>query len=110
MIAYSSGTDDAHLDINVMTAAGVHLRQLTDYPGHDESPDWQAIPAPHTDRRCGDLAETGPGARDVRAAGRALVRQGARAGRALVTARHDPETARQRSRASTPTSTTSAAR
>ena len=70
MIAYSSGTDDAHLDINVMTAAGEHLRQLTDYPGHDESPDWQAIPAPHTDRRCGDLAETGPGARDVRAAGK----------------------------------------
>jgi TolB protein len=69
MIAYSSGTDDAHLDINVITAAGEHLRQLTDYPGHDESPDWQAIPAPDTDRRCGDLAKTGPGARDVRAAG-----------------------------------------
>lgn len=72
MIAYSSGTDDAHLDINVMTAAGEHLRQLTDYPGHDESPDWQAIPAPDTDRRCGDLTETGPGARDVRAAGRGV--------------------------------------
>jgi TolB protein len=69
MIAYSSGTDDAHLDINVITAAGEHLRQLTDYPGHDESPDWQAIPASDTDRRCGDLAKTGPGARDVRAAG-----------------------------------------
>jgi TolB protein len=69
MLAYSSGTDDAHLDINVMTAAGVHLRALTDYPGHDESPDWQPIPAPPTDRRCGDTVDTGPGARDVRAAG-----------------------------------------
>ena len=29
-----------------------------------------AIPAPRTDRRCGDLAQTGTGARDVRAAGR----------------------------------------
>jgi TolB protein len=69
LLAYSSGTDDAHVDINVMTAAGVHLRQLTDYPGRDESPDWQAIPAPPTDRRCGDVAATGPGAHDVRAAG-----------------------------------------
>jgi len=72
MLAYSSGSDDAHLDINVMTSDGEHLRQLTDYPGHDESPDWQAIPAPHSDRRCGDLAESGPGARDVRAAGDGL--------------------------------------
>ena len=55
-----------------MTAAGVHLRTLTDYPGRDESPDWQPIPAPPTDRRCGDLADTGPGARDVRAAGEGL--------------------------------------
>jgi Tol biopolymer transport system component len=39
MLAYSGGTDDDHLDINVMTAAGVHLETLTDYPGHDESPD-----------------------------------------------------------------------
>jgi TolB protein len=72
LLAYSSGTDNDHLDINVMTAAGVHLRRLTDYPGHDESPDWQTIPAPATDRRCGDLAETGPGARDIRAAGEGL--------------------------------------
>ena len=72
LLAYSSGTDDAHLDINVMTATGVHLRRLTDYPGHDESPDWQAIPAPPTDRRCGDPAGAGPGVRDVRAAGDGL--------------------------------------
>ncbi len=72
MLAYSSGRDDLHLDINVMTSAGVHLRQLTDYEGRDESPDWQAIPAPTTDRRCGDPAETGAGARDVRAAGDGL--------------------------------------
>jgi TolB protein len=72
LLAYSSGADDGHLDVNVMTAAGVHVRRLTDYAGRDESPDWQPIPAPPTDRRCGDLAETGPGARDVRAAGDGL--------------------------------------
>jgi len=55
-----------------MTAGGVHLRTLTDYPGHDESPDWQLIPAPPTDRRCGDLTEAGPGVHDVRAAGNGL--------------------------------------
>ena len=70
MRAYSSGADDLHLDIDVMTAAGTHLAQLTDYAGRDESPDWEAIPAPDTDERCGDLA----GARviDVRAAGEGL--------------------------------------
>ena len=67
MLAYSSGADDLHLDVNVMTTSGVHLRQLTDYEGRDESPDWQAIPAPDTDRRCGDLVTTGTGARDIRA-------------------------------------------
>jgi hypothetical protein len=51
----------------VMTASGLHLRRLTDYEGRDESPDWQSIPAPETERRCGDLADTGSGARDVRA-------------------------------------------
>jgi TolB protein len=70
MLAYSSGADNDHVDINVMTARGVHLRQLTDYEGRDESPDWQPIPAPDTDRRCGDVADGGP--MDVRAAGRKL--------------------------------------
>ena len=70
MLAYSSGADNDHVDINVMTAEGVHLRQLTDYEGRDESPDWQPIPAPDTDRRCGDVGDDGP--RDVRAAGRGL--------------------------------------
>lgn len=69
LLAYSSGIDNDHVDINVMTAAGVHLRQLTDYDGRDESPDWQAIPAPETERSCGDLAAVGPGVHDVRAAG-----------------------------------------
>jgi len=69
MLAYSSGSDDLHLDVNVMTTGGVHLRRLTDYEGGDESPDWQSIPAPETDRRCGDLATIGTGARDVRAKG-----------------------------------------
>jgi len=72
MLAYSSGPDNDHLDIKLMTAGGMHLRQLTDDEGRDESPDWQAIPAPDSDRRCGDLAITGPGARDVRAAGDGL--------------------------------------
>jgi TolB protein len=70
MFAYSSGDHDLRLDINIMTAGGVHLRKLTDFPGRDESPDWQAIPAPDTDRRCGDLADTG--ILDVRAAGQGL--------------------------------------
>jgi TolB protein len=68
MLAYASGPDNTHLDIHVMSAAGVHLRRLTDDEGRDESPDWQAIPAPDSDRRCGSA----DGARDVRAAGRAL--------------------------------------
>ena len=72
MFAYASGADNDHVDINVMTAAGVHLRRLTAYEGRDESPDWQPIPAPDTDRRCGDAVAGGPGARDVRAAGEGL--------------------------------------
>ena len=67
MLAYSSGADNTHLDINVMRADGEHLRTLTDYEGRDESPDWQPIPAPDTDRRCGDAAAGGP--TDVRAEG-----------------------------------------
>jgi Tol biopolymer transport system component len=70
LLAYSSGTDNNHVDINVMTASGAHLRQLTDFPGRDESPDWQAIPAPATDMRCGDLP--GAGIRDVRATGEGM--------------------------------------
>jgi hypothetical protein len=71
MLAYTSGPDDLHGDIHVMTAAGVHLDQLTAFAGRDESPDWQPIPAPASDRRCGDLA-AGSGVRDVRAAGPGL--------------------------------------
>jgi TolB protein len=70
MLAYSSGPDNDHLDITVMTTDGVQLRQLTDFAGRDESPDWQAIPAPDTDRRCGDTPGGGP--LDVRAAGHGL--------------------------------------
>jgi Tol biopolymer transport system component len=56
MLAYSSGDDNDHVDITVMTASGLPLRTLTDYAGRDESPDWQPIPAPDTDRRCiGDV-------------------------------------------------------
>jgi Tol biopolymer transport system component len=69
MLAYTSGPDNEHGDIHVMTAAGRHLRRLTTFAGPDESPDWQSIPAPKTDRRCGDAVRSGPGARDVRAAG-----------------------------------------
>jgi TolB protein len=67
-IAYTSGPDNTHGDINVMTAAGVHLRRLTEFAGADESPDWQAIPAADTDRRCGDAGA----AVDVRSAGRGM--------------------------------------
>ena len=55
-----------------MTAAGRELRQLTTFAGADESPDWQAIPAPRTDRSCGDVVRVGRGAHDVRSAGRGL--------------------------------------
>ena len=63
MLAYSSGADNNHVDINVMTTDGVHLRTLTDYAGRDESPDWQPIPAPDTDRRCGEVRATKVGCR-----------------------------------------------
>ena len=63
MLAYSSGADNDHLDINVMTAGGVHLRTLTAYAGRDESPDWQPIPAPDTAQRCGEVRATNVGCR-----------------------------------------------
>jgi hypothetical protein len=72
MLAYTSGSDDAHGDIHVMTAGGRHLRRLTAFAGRDESPDWQSIPAPKAARRCGDAVRKGAGARDVRATGRGL--------------------------------------
>jgi Tol biopolymer transport system component len=88
MLAYTSGPDDLHGDIHVMTSEGRHLRQLTSFEGRDESPDWQAIPAPRTTLRCGDAAAPGPGPRDVRTAGgvlclsaRALTLRWVRAGR-----------------------------
>ena len=109
LIAYSSGSDNDHLDINVMTAGGAPAT-LTDYPGHDESPDWQPIPAPPTDRRCGDSTEAGPGVRDVRAAGKGSPATRRSSSPRAGHARHTPETARQSSRGSTPTSRTSAAR
>lgn len=82
LLAYTRGPDDAHGDIHVMTATGRELRTLTTYAGADESPDWQAIPAPRTARRCGDLARRGGGAYDIRAIGRGL-----RCGRARTLAR-----------------------
>jgi len=72
LLAYASGPDETHGDIRVMTPAGRDLRRLTTYTGSDESPDWQAIPAPRTDRRCGDAARTARGAHDVRRAGPGL--------------------------------------
>ncbi len=79
VLAYTSGPDDKHGDIHLMTAAGRHLAALTSYAGPDESPDWQAIPAPHTARRCGGLVARGPGVYDVRAIGRGLTCIAARA-------------------------------
>ena len=72
LLAYTSGPDDTHGDIHVMTAAGRQLRRLTTFAGADESPDWQAIPAPRTDKSCGDVVRVGRGAHDVRSAGRGL--------------------------------------
>jgi len=72
LLAYTSGADEKHGDIHVMTAAGRHLRRLTSYANADESPDWQAIPAARTDRRCGDLALSRRQVLDVRSAGAGL--------------------------------------
>jgi TolB protein len=73
MLAYTSGPDQKHGDIVVMDAAtGAPLRRLTGHPLADESPDWQAIPAPDTSARCGDAVRSGRGGRDVRRAGRGL--------------------------------------
>src|ERR1700709_2114781 len=69
LLAYTSGPDNTHGDIHVMTAGGRELRALTSYENADESPDWQAIPAPRTDARCGGLARSGPGPHDVRRPG-----------------------------------------
>jgi TolB protein len=89
LLAYTSGPDNTHGDIRVMTAGGQDLRGLTTYAGADESPDWQAIPAPRTDHRCGDADRSGNGAYDVRLAGagvtcrqaRGLARRWVQAGR-----------------------------
>ncbi|CAN5171352.1 hypothetical protein BH20ACT16_BH20ACT16_06440 [soil metagenome] len=72
LLAYTSGPDERLGDIHVMTTDGRCVRRLTSFAGSDESPDWQAIPAPRTDRRCGDIPGKGSGARDVRRAGRGL--------------------------------------
>jgi len=72
LLAYTSGSDDSHGNIHLMTPAGRHVRRLTSYANADESPDWQAIPAAATDRRCGDPALTRRQVRDVRSAGAGL--------------------------------------
>lgn len=64
MLVYSGGFDPMHGDIKVMTADGVVLHQVTTFDGRDESPDWQAIPAPATTRACDSVAP--PDIRDVR--------------------------------------------
>jgi Tol biopolymer transport system component len=79
-LAYTSGPDEKHGDIHVMSAStGAPLGRLTDYANADESPDWQTIPAPRTDARCGGLGTTGGGVSDVRRAGRGLPCTDARA-------------------------------
>jgi TolB protein len=73
LLAYSTGADAAHGDIGIMGAdTGGLLRRLADDPLADESPDWQAIPAPRTTARCGDAVKSGRGARDVRGFGKGL--------------------------------------
>jgi TolB protein len=79
LLAYTSGPDNRHGDIHVMTSAGQEQRTLTDYAGPDESPDWQAIPAPHTARRCGSHGTSGRDELDIRAIGRGLNCDAARA-------------------------------
>ena len=64
MIVYSGGSEDQHGDIKVMTAQGEYVKQLTDFEGRDESPDWQPIPAPRTTRECASPARSA--GRDLR--------------------------------------------
>jgi len=86
-IAYTSGPDNLNGDINLMTATGRQLAVLQPHEGRDESPDWQAIPAPKTARRCGGVSSQD--VRDVRARGigmiclraRSLARRWTKAGR-----------------------------
>lgn len=86
-IVYTSGPDNLNGDINVMTASGRQLGVLQPHEGRDESPDWQAIPAPKTARRCGSVSSRD--VRDVRARGigmiclraRSIARRWAKAGR-----------------------------
>lgn len=79
LLAFTSGPDEKHGDIHVMPAAGSDARRLMRYANADESPDWQAIPAPRTDARCGGIGRTGRGVSDVRAGGRGLTCHTARA-------------------------------
>ena len=72
LLAFTSGPDEKHGDIHVMPAAGSDVRRLTSYANADESPDWQAIPAPRTDARCGGIGRPTRGVADVRAGGRGL--------------------------------------
>ena len=78
LLAFTSGPDDRHGDIHVIPAAGSDARKLTSYENADESPDWQAIPAPRTDARCGGLGRAGGAVSDVRRAGRGLTCPAAR--------------------------------
>ena len=78
LLAFASGPDDKHGDIHVMPAGGGDARRLTTYANADESPDWQAIPAPRSDARCGGLGRAGRGVSDLRAAGRGLTCAAAR--------------------------------
>ena len=84
LLAYTSGPDDPHGDIHVMTAAGGHLRTLTSFAGPDESPDWQAIPAPRDRPALRRARPRGAGVRDVRAMGRGLRLPGGAGARAAM--------------------------
>jgi TolB protein len=78
LLAFTRGPDEKHGDIHVMAVAGSDARRLTSYANADESPDWQAIPAPRTAVRCGGLGRTGRSVSDVRAGGRGLTCSAAR--------------------------------
>ena len=78
LLAFTSGPDEKHGDVHVMPLAGGEARRLTGYENADESPDWQAIPAPRTDARCGGIGRPARGVSDVRARGRGLTCAAAR--------------------------------
>ena len=79
-MAFTRGTSEFEdPDVWVMNVDGTAERRLTDAPNRDESPDWQPIPHSGDYASCGDAVEEGAGPWSVKAAGKGLSCDKARA-------------------------------